>query len=76
MKRRREEREKAKAAKEAAEAVEKDGKTADGKADEAEAVKEAEKIAGQASATKVKRARNGTRAKSGNGSRAKPRAKR
>jgi DNA topoisomerase I len=53
MKRRREEREKAKSAKEAAEA-------ADGQASEAqgeEAVKEAEKIAGQASATKVKRRR-------------------
>jgi hypothetical protein len=74
MKRRREERERAKAAKEAAEASEKDGKTAEGSDS---AVKEAEKIAGQASATKVKRARNGgrTRAKSGGGSRAKPRAK-
>jgi DNA topoisomerase-1 len=65
MKRRREERERAKAAKEAAAAAEKDGKAGDQQAD---AVKEAEKIAGQASATKVKRARNG--------SRAKPRAKR
>jgi DNA topoisomerase-1 len=72
MKRRREERERARAAK----AAQKDGKAGD---EEAEAV-EAEKIAGQASATKVKRARNGSgsrsRAKSRNGSRAKPRAKR
>jgi DNA topoisomerase I len=73
MKRRREERERAKAAKEAAEAAEKNG---EGAADDADAVTEAEKIAGQASATKVKRAKNGARAKSGNGSRAKPRAKR
>ncbi|HEY3191515.1 MAG TPA: DNA topoisomerase I [Solirubrobacterales bacterium] len=76
MKRRRAERERAKAAKEAAEAAEKDGE----EVDPAEAAKEAEKIAGQASATKVKRARNGSgsgsRAKSGNGSRAKPRANR
>jgi DNA topoisomerase I len=74
MKRRRKERERARAAKETAG---KDGKAGD---DQAETVKEAEKIAGQASATKVKRARNGSgsrsRAKSGNGSRAKPRAKR
>jgi DNA topoisomerase-1 len=79
MKRRREEREKAKAAKEAAEAAAKDG------AEGEEAVKEAEKIAGQASATKVKRAGNGSgsrsRSRSGNGartkngSRSKPRAK-
>ena len=70
MKRRREEREAAKAAKEAAEAAEKDGKGAEAE----EAVKEAEKIAGQASATKVKRARgNGAKAK--NGSRSKPRTK-
>ncbi len=64
MKRRREEREAARAAKAAAE---KDG------ADGADAVKEAEKIAGQASATKVKRARNGTGSSSraGNGARAK-----
>jgi hypothetical protein len=76
MKRRRAEREAAKAANEAAEG---EGKDADG----AGAVKEAEKIAGQASATKVKRARNGagTRSRSGNGARAKngsratPRAK-
>jgi hypothetical protein len=74
MKRRRAEREAAKAAKEAA--AGKDG------ADGAEAVEEAEKIAGQASATKVKRARNGgSRTRSGNvgrtknGSRSKPRAK-
>jgi DNA topoisomerase-1 len=70
MKRRRAEREAAKAAKEAAEKAGKDG--AEGEAAE-EAVQEAEKIAGQASATKVKRARNG---KSGNGSRkAKPKAR-
>jgi DNA topoisomerase I len=91
MKRRREEREAAKAAKEAAEAAAKDGDVKDGEAvDPAEAAKEAEKIAGQASATKVKRAKgngakakdgvktkNGTRsrAKSGNGSKSKPRAK-
>ncbi|HSD24440.1 MAG TPA: DNA topoisomerase I [Solirubrobacterales bacterium] len=73
MKRRRAEREAAKAAKEAAE---KDG------ANGAEAIEEAEKIAGQASATKVKRARNGPRsrtrgngARSKSGSRSKPRAK-
>jgi DNA topoisomerase I len=70
MKRRREERERAKAAKEAAE---NDG------GDSAEAVEEAEKIAGQASATKVKRARNGSGSRagsrSGNGSGSKPRAK-
>jgi DNA topoisomerase I len=72
MKRRREEREAAKAAKEAAEAAEKDGKTADGDAAKSEeALKEAEKIAGQASATKVKRARNGTKAKNGARSRGK-----
>jgi DNA topoisomerase-1 len=75
MKRRRAEREEAKAAKEAAEASEKDGKATDDEAKDEEAIKEAEKIAGQASATKVKRARNGSgsrsRAKSGNGSRAK-----
>jgi hypothetical protein len=90
MKRRRAEREAAKAAKEAAEAAEKDGKGDGDAAKSEEAVKEAEKIAGQASATKVKRARgngakakngakkNGakkTSAKSGNGSKAKPRAK-
>jgi DNA topoisomerase I len=77
MKRRREERERAKAEKEAAEAAAKDG------ADGDEAIQEAEKIAGQASATKVKRARNGSgsRSRSGNGTRAKngsrskPRAK-
>src|SRR4051794_17215590 len=77
MKRRREERERAKAAKEAAEAAAKEG--ADGEAvDPKEAAKEAEKIAAQASSTKVKRAKrsksgNGSRAK--NGSRSKPRAK-
>ncbi|HYU16041.1 MAG TPA: DNA topoisomerase, partial [Candidatus Acidoferrum sp.] len=90
MKRRRAEREAAKAAKEAAEAAEKEGKADGDEAEAAEAIKEAEKIAGQASATKVKRARgngakakngakkNGakkTSAKSGNGSKAKPRAK-
>jgi DNA topoisomerase-1 len=82
MKRRREEREAAKAAKEAAEAAAKDGADGGG-VDPADAAKEAEKIAAQASATKVKRARgngakgkNGARAKSGNGSRSKPRAKR
>ncbi|HKH22364.1 MAG TPA: DNA topoisomerase I [Solirubrobacterales bacterium] len=79
MKRRREERDRAKAAKEAAAAAAKDGDG--GVLDPAEAAKEAEKIAAQASATKVKRARNGTRtkngarSKSGNGTRAKPRAK-
>jgi hypothetical protein len=62
MKRRRAEREAAKAAKEAAE---KEG------ADGADAVKEAEKIAGQASATKVKRAKNGSGTRTGNGSRSK-----
>ncbi|HET9120314.1 MAG TPA: DNA topoisomerase I [Solirubrobacterales bacterium] len=67
MKRRREERERAKAEKEAAEAAAKDG------ADGDDAIQEAEKIAGQASATKVKRARNGSgsRSRSGNGTRAK-----
>ncbi|HEX6586974.1 MAG TPA: DNA topoisomerase I [Solirubrobacterales bacterium] len=75
MRRRREERERANAAKEAAETARSDGEGADGKED-ADAVKEAEKIAGQASATKVKRARgasNGARSrpKSGSGSRAK-----
>jgi DNA topoisomerase-1 len=77
MKRRRAEREEAKAAKEAAEEAAKDG------ADGADAITEAEKIAGQASATKVKRARNGSgsraRSRSGNGaknrSRSKPRTK-
>ena len=83
MKRRRAEREEAKAAKEAAEAAAKDGAGTDGEVvDPAEAAKEAERIAGQASATKVKRARgNGAKAKngagsksakSGNGARAKP----
>jgi DNA topoisomerase-1 len=82
MKRRRAEREAARAAKES----EADGAEADGTADTEAAVAEAEKIAGQASATKVKRARgaeNGarSRSKSGNGaksksgSRANPRAK-
>src|SRR5215208_4381216 len=72
MKRRRAEREAAKARKEAAEAAAKDGPAGQA-VDPAEAAKEAEKIAGQASATKVKRAKNGARAKarSGNGSRAK-----
>jgi DNA topoisomerase-1 len=73
MKRRRAEREAAKAAKEAAEAAEQDGKTENGDAiDPKEAAKEAEKIAGQASATKVKRARNGrSGAKTGNAAKAK-----
>ncbi|HMA26113.1 MAG TPA: DNA topoisomerase I [Solirubrobacterales bacterium] len=74
MKRRREERERVKAAKEAAA---KDGEGVD--ADPAEAAKEAERIAGRASATKVKRARNGSgsrsRAKSGNGAGAKSRSR-
>jgi DNA topoisomerase-1 len=76
MKRRRAEREAAKAEKEAAE-----GAAKDGGADGEDAVKEAEKIAGQASATKVKRARNGSGSRAGNGTRAKngsrskPRAK-
>jgi DNA topoisomerase-1 len=66
MKRRREEREAAKVAKDAAEAAEKDG-AADGEAAKAaDAIAEAEKVAGQASATKVKRARgNGAKAKNG-----------
>ena len=76
MKRRREERERAEAEKEAAEAAK------DGAAGE-EAVEEAAKIAGQASATKVKRPRkgSGSRTRSGNvsrsknGARSKPRAK-
>jgi hypothetical protein len=56
MKRRRAEREAAKAAKEAAEA--------DGKAGASDGAKEdAEKVAGKASATKTKRARNGSRAR-------------
>jgi DNA topoisomerase-1 len=90
MKARRAEREAAKAAKEAAEAAAKDDEGKESEVDPAEAAKEAEKIAGQASATKVKRARGngakakngskakngaGTRAKTGNGSKAKPRAK-
>ena len=82
MKRRRAEREAAKAAKEEAEAAEKDGAKVDAKAAKAEKAK----LEGQASATKVKRARNGagSRAKSSNGAKAKngarsksnPRAKR
>ncbi|MGH2956694.1 MAG: DNA topoisomerase I [Solirubrobacterales bacterium] len=80
MKRRRAEREAAKEAKEAAEAAEKDGKAdADG-AKAAKATKaEKAKVAGQASATKVKRARgsgNGARGKNGARSKSKPRAKR
>jgi DNA topoisomerase-1 len=77
MKRRRAEREAAKAAKEAAEAAANDGEGKDGEVvDPAEAAKEAEKIAGQASATKVKRARgNGAKAKNGAGTKSKPRAK-
>lgn len=71
MKRKRAEREAAKAAKEAAKAAE-EAEAANGKADAGadEAVKEAEKIAGQASATKVKRARNGK-----NGAKSKPGSK-
>ncbi len=69
MKRRRAEREAAKAEKEAAEAAAKDGAGGE------DAVKEAEKIAGQVSATKVKRARNGSGNGAKNGSRSKPRAK-
>jgi DNA topoisomerase-1 len=74
MKRRRAEREAAKAAKEAAEAAEKDGAEADGEdakkaAEEAKAEKA--KLEGQASATKVRRARNGSKAKNGAGTRAK-----
>jgi DNA topoisomerase-1 len=92
MKRRRAEREAAKAAKEEAEAAEKDAAEADGKAtkEEVKAAKEAAKkekakLAGQASATKVKRARNGAgsgaKAKNGarsgakNGARSKARSK-
>ncbi len=69
MKARRAEREAAKAAKEAAEAAAKDGEGKD--VDPVEAAKEAEKIAGQASATRVKRAKNGAKAKNGSGTRAK-----
>jgi DNA topoisomerase-1 len=81
MKRRRAEREAAKAAKEEAEAAEKDGKGAgaDGGKTAKEAKAEKEKLAGQASATKVKRARgasNGAKAKNGARSKRKPRAKR
>jgi DNA topoisomerase-1 len=73
MKRRRAEREEAKAAKEAAGAAVKNGEATDG---EVADPKEAEKIAGQASATKVKRARgNGSKAKNGARSKSKPRAK-
>jgi DNA topoisomerase-1 len=78
MKRRRAEREAAKAAKEAAEATEKDAAEGDGKATKEEvkaaketAKKEKAKLEGQASATKVKRARNGAKAKNGAGSGAK-----
>ncbi len=74
MKRRREEREKAKAAKEAEEAAKEDGGAPEG-TDDADAVKEAEKVAGQAAATKVKRARgakNGSRSRAKRGSGAKP----
>jgi DNA topoisomerase-1 len=62
MKRKKAEREAAKAAKEAAKAAgeaKADGEGPNGAADSEEALKEAEKIAGQVSATKVKRARNG-----------------
>jgi hypothetical protein len=74
MKRRRAERDAAKAAKEAAE---KDGKAENGTAAEENAVGEAEKIAGRASATKVKRARNGSgsRSRSGNGAGSKSRSR-
>ena len=68
-----------KAAKEAAAAA--DGQ-ADSQGQGEEAVKEAQKIAGQASATKVKRARNGSRhvrrpatARAPTASRSKPRTK-
>jgi DNA topoisomerase-1 len=71
MKRKRAEREAAKAAKEAAKAAAGDGAEGEKGVDSKEAVVAAEKIAGQASATKVKRARNG----SGNGSRAKRKPK-
>ncbi len=76
MKRRRAEREAAKAAKEAAEdGKAENGKAGNGKAGDgdkaADAVKEAEKIAGQASATKVKRAKNGSGARAKNGAKAK-----
>jgi hypothetical protein len=77
MKRRRAERDAAKAAKEEAEAAEKDSAEGDGKAtkEEVKAAKEAAKaekakLEGQASATKVKRARNGG-SRSGNGAKAK-----
>jgi DNA topoisomerase-1 len=79
MKRRRAEREAAKEAKEAAEEVEKkaekDGVKADGKSakEAAKAAKEEKaKLEGQASATKVKRARNGS---GKNGARSKARSK-
>jgi DNA topoisomerase I len=69
MKRRREEREKAKAAKEASEAT--DGQTGS-EAQGEKAVKEAEKVAGQASATKVKRRRSAAKNGSeGSGARSK-----
>jgi DNA topoisomerase-1 len=85
MKRKRAEREAAKEAKAAAKAAKEDGAAKDGKkdgkpktkkeaAEAKKAVEEAEKIAGQASATKVKRAR-GNGAKSKTGSRAKSRSK-
>jgi hypothetical protein len=77
MKRRREEREKAKAAKEAAEAA--DGQ-ADSEGQGEEAVREAEKVAGQASATKVKRRRstvkNGSKGNGAASKRARSRTKR
>ncbi|HET8975622.1 MAG TPA: DNA topoisomerase I [Solirubrobacterales bacterium] len=70
MKRKRAEREAAKARKEAAKAAEGNGDAAESK----EAIAEAEKIAVQASATKVKRAKNGSGRSRGNGSGSKRRA--
>jgi DNA topoisomerase-1 len=67
MKRKRAEREAAKARKEAAAAAEANGEAPKDDA----AVAEAEKIAGQASATRVKRAKNGAGRSRGNGARAK-----
>ncbi len=73
MKRRRAEREAAKAAKEAAEGEGEGGKS---DMDPKQAAKEAEKIAGQASATKVKRARgNGAKGKNGASGRKTARSK-
>jgi hypothetical protein len=84
MKRKRAEREKAKAAKEAAKLAEADGdgeakSDAEVKKEAKKVAEEAEKIAGQASATKVKRAKAkngaGNGAKGGNGAGAKPKPK-